>query len=165
MNEMGLHRRLLPFPPMFARCVEMELLQLVFATRRRGEAAGRGVRLDCVPVVDDPECLRLPRYDRRIDLSPDSASQIDWRLLAPNRARRICAVRAPIPRIGVAPVRASCPRDASPMRRTPGRPQDRPGTVFARTPSCPLTKEQKNHPRQGRAVGVGQTPRQCQPGL
>jgi hypothetical protein len=67
---------------MFARGVEMELLQFVLAPRRRGEAAGRSVCLDRVPVVDDPKRLSPPRYGWRLDLGPDSASQINRRLLA-----------------------------------------------------------------------------------
>jgi len=106
MDEMSLHRRPLAVQRVLARGMEMELLQFVLAPRRRVEAAGRGVRLDRVPVVDDAERLGPPRYGWRLDLGPDSASQINRRLLAADGASRKRTVRAPIRRIGVAPMRA-----------------------------------------------------------
>src|SRR4029079_15582676 len=120
VDEMDDHLAPLAVDALFARLVEVELLQLVAVATDGDRVAGCGNDLDRVPVVDDLRRAGLVReLDRRQRFALDRlGADVDRRLRVPGlAARELGLERGPVRRAAVAPV--------APVRRGAGGERSR----------------------------------------
>src|SRR5262249_29888979 len=94
VDEMRLHREPLALHEMLTWMMEVKLFQRVFAVVHAERVAVRKAELDGVAVVDDGVGTLAPAEPERRLLGSHSAADVDGRLLAADRTRRVGGVEA-----------------------------------------------------------------------